>query len=232
MYLAGANHSEFEGIARELVDLAARHQLESYHGFGKCMLGICEFYRRDMAKAQGLLSDGLEQLSKSQYEPFHPLLIGALASILSSIGCARKGNTLMEAWLQRERNEKHWCRAEFLRCQGEVLHSLDESNTAAAEQKFLSAIECAREQNALSWELRAAISLEKLRRSRSIINDTDLVLRPIYKKFTEGFETADLVVARKLLSESGSDQPQAQCNSRPGVPGKRVLDRSRLDQVP
>jgi predicted ATPase len=57
----------------------------------------------------------------------------------------------------------------------------------------------AREQGALSWELRVALSLARLLRDQGRSADAVAILRPVYDRFTEGFGTADLQRAKKLL---------------------------------
>ena len=58
----------------------------------------------------------------------------------------------------------------------------------------------ARLQGALSWELRAATSLARLFRDHDRPAEAEALLRPIYDRFTEGFDTADLKRAKALLA--------------------------------
>jgi predicted ATPase len=66
---------------------------------------------------------------------------------------------------------------------------------------FARSIAGARQQNAKSLELRAAISLARLRRDQSKRNEARDLLAPVYGWFTEGFDTADLKEAKALLDE-------------------------------
>ena len=59
----------------------------------------------------------------------------------------------------------------------------------------------AREQEAKLWELRAAVSLARLRRDQGRRGEARDLLAPIYGWFTEGFETPDLKDAKALLDE-------------------------------
>jgi predicted ATPase len=76
-------------------------------------------------------------------------------------------------------------------------------SVSAAEDCFVSAIDIAREQSALFWQLRAAMSLARLRVRQDRHNDAWQVLAPVYDRFTEGFETADLRSARAMLESCG-----------------------------
>jgi predicted ATPase len=79
----------------------------------------------------------------------------------------------------------------------------------AAEVKLLRALEIAREQSALSWELRVAMRLARLWRRFRPAAEALRLLTVTYAKFTEGFETSDLVDARSLMADLESDSPSA-----------------------
>jgi predicted ATPase len=68
-----------------------------------------------------------------------------------------------------------------------------------AEDRFRQALDSARRQGALSFELRAATSLARLLHDRGRSTEGKALLRPVYDRFTEGFDTADLKVAKALL---------------------------------
>ena len=59
----------------------------------------------------------------------------------------------------------------------------------------------AREQGALFWELRVALSLARLLRGQGRSADAMGILQPVYDRFTEGFATADLEQAKNLLEQ-------------------------------
>ena len=65
------------------------------------------------------------------------------------------------------------------------------------------ALVVARQQQAKSWELRASMSLARLRRDQGKAQQARELLAPIYGWFTEGFDTRDLKEAKALLGELG-----------------------------
>jgi predicted ATPase len=89
---------------------------------------------------------------------------------------------------------------ELHRIKGELLLRAEASALAAAEC-FERAIGIARAQNALFWELRGALSLSRLRLSQNRRDEAKQILIPVYDRFTEGFDTADLKRAKELLEE-------------------------------
>ena len=101
-----------------------------------------------------------------------------------------------------------WNTPELLRVDAELLlwHAAPDA-AAAAEAKLLRALEIAREQTALSWELRTAISLAQLWPRHGRTAQALDLLNATYGKFIEGFDTSDLVRARSLLADLGSDPP-------------------------
>jgi predicted ATPase len=89
---------------------------------------------------------------------------------------------------------------ELLRIKGElVLLQGMPGVAAAAEDHFRQALDWARQQGALSWELRAATSLARLLRDQNRSSEAVALLAPIYDRVTEGFETNDLKAARALI---------------------------------
>jgi predicted ATPase len=88
----------------------------------------------------------------------------------------------------------------LLRVKGELLLLQGAEGAAAtAEDHFRQALDWARRQGALSWELRAATSLARLLRNQGHTADAKALLQPVYDRFTEAFDTADLNAARVLL---------------------------------
>jgi predicted ATPase len=85
--------------------------------------------------------------------------------------------------------------------QGEAVLRESPANFAQAESLFQRALEAARRQAALSWELRAAMSLARLWQARGDSLQAYHLLAPIQARFTEGFDTVDLVTASALLAE-------------------------------
>jgi predicted ATPase len=94
-----------------------------------------------------------------------------------------------------------WWEAEVYRLQGELLLQLPSPEVPQAEACFQQALEVARRQQAKALELRAALSLSRLRQQQEQRQVARELLAPIYGWFTEGFDTADLRDAKALLEE-------------------------------
>jgi predicted ATPase len=94
--------------------------------------------------------------------------------------------------------QKLW-EAEVNRVAGEIRLMSPERDVAKAEEYFGRALAVARQQQAKSWELRAAMSLARLWRDQGKSHQARELLAPIYGSFTEGFDTRDLKEAKILL---------------------------------
>ena len=91
--------------------------------------------------------------------------------------------------------------AELYRLKGALLLQQAVPDAAQAEACFQQALAIARQQQAKSWELRAAMSLSRLWEHQGKRAEAYELLAPIYGWFTEGFDTADLQEAQALLEE-------------------------------
>jgi class 3 adenylate cyclase/tetratricopeptide (TPR) repeat protein len=87
--------------------------------------------------------------------------------------------------------------AEILRLKGWML--MRQSRADEAEVRLRASIDWARQQQAKSWELRSSTTLAELLAERGQRDAARELLAPIYGWFTEGLDTKDLIVARKLL---------------------------------
>jgi predicted ATPase/DNA-binding winged helix-turn-helix (wHTH) protein len=94
-----------------------------------------------------------------------------------------------------------WCAPELLRAEGEALLTSSRTNAVQAEKHFHESLELARRQGALSWELRAAMSLARLWQSQGNALEAYHLLAPVQARFTEGFDTVDLLAASALLAD-------------------------------
>jgi predicted ATPase len=96
---------------------------------------------------------------------------------------------------------RHPHETELYRLKGELLLAGSEGQRAEAEASFHQALSVARQQQAKSWELRAATSLARLWQQQGKRQEAYDLLQPVYGWFTEGFDTADLQEAKALLQE-------------------------------
>jgi predicted ATPase len=100
-----------------------------------------------------------------------------------------------------EKTNERWYEPEVHRIGGEIALLTPNQDATTAEGYFQRALTVARQQQAKSWELRAAVSLARLWRSQGKVREARELLAPVYGWFTEGFNTRDLKEAKALLEE-------------------------------
>jgi predicted ATPase len=195
--LAAAEH-----YGTMLLDHSTRHALAHWRACGRSFQGVLVIQRGDVTTGMRLLRAGLDEFSEAESAVLRFIAI-LMAEALGRAGQNVEGLAVIEAAIARsERTEERWAMAELVRVKGELLLLQGAPGAAAAaEDHFRQALDWARRQGALSWELRAATSLARLLRDRDGIGEARDVLAPIYDRFTEGFGTADLQAAKQLLDE-------------------------------
>ena len=108
---------------------------------------------------------------------------------------------ISEAIVAVEKTKERWFEADINRMAGAITLKSPEPDAAKAEAYFQRALAIAREQQAKSWELRAAMSMAPLWRDQEKPQQARELLAPVYGWFTEGFETLDLKKAKASLDE-------------------------------
>jgi predicted ATPase/DNA-binding winged helix-turn-helix (wHTH) protein len=182
----------------ELIDHSELHSLTPYTAFGICSNGGLMVARGELAEAERLLRIGLQRSREVGYSLFDAFFQGELAAVLGVTGRIEEAQSEIDAALRyAEQSESLWCQAELLRIKGELLARGD---GADAEAWLLRSRDLARSQEALSWELRATMSLARLWRDRGRSKEAYAMLSAAYACFTEGFATADLRAAQDLLA--------------------------------
>jgi len=125
-----------------------------------------------------------------------------LAAVDAASGEVAKGLASMDTQLAAiERTGERWFQSEALRVRGELLRMEAGVDVSAVEAAFDRAMEVAAGQHAMTFQLRAATSLARLWRDQGKRREARDLLAPIYRWFTEGFDTADLEKAKALLED-------------------------------
>ncbi|MEH2571851.1 adenylate/guanylate cyclase domain-containing protein [Bradyrhizobium sp. AZCC 1708] len=131
-----------------------------------------------------------------------PFLLGVLADICTQAGDPTEARDLLTKALRIvDSTQERWFEAELHRLRAEALLASSPSDSAEAEASLRHALAVARDQEARSWELRAATSLARLWRDHDKRIEARDLLAPIYGSFTEGFDTRHLKEAAALLAE-------------------------------
>jgi predicted ATPase/DNA-binding winged helix-turn-helix (wHTH) protein len=190
-----------ERFTAMLLDQAASRALLLADAWGRYFKGVALIGRGDAATGLPVFRTALGVIRDVGCTLYQANVLGVLAEALAGAGQIGEGLATVEEALARcERNEERWCIAELLRIKAELALAQGAPQAAAtAEKHFLQALDWARRQETLAWELRAATGLARLWREQGRSAKALELLEPVYERFTEGFGTADLKTARALL---------------------------------
>ena len=164
---------------------------------GKLMIGWGEF-----AQGVAVLNDAFDTCRRTGWRMSYPEFKGALATGLVGLGQLDEALAAVNEGLDGAAWGEHGHDlffAELLRIKGEI--QLRRGAVTAAEDSFRAAIDIAREQEALFWELRAALCLARVRANQGRGGEARRLVAQVYDRFIEGFETPDLRAAKAFLDE-------------------------------
>jgi predicted ATPase len=189
-------------VTRELAEEAIA--LCTAHGFTFCLAmatvlhgwALTELDQQQAGIAQ--IEEGIKVWQATGAELFRPHLLALLAESYGKAGRTEEGlRALTEAMTAAQKSGKRFYAAELYRLKGMLLMKLGKS-TAEVEQCFHQAVEIARNQQARSLELRAAVGLFSHQENSESAKQ---ILRQVYHWFNEGLDTLDLQLAQTLLEK-------------------------------
>ena len=182
-----------------LLEQAADTGFRIWHVHGRCFQAMLDALSGDPAAGLPRFQEAIADLRESGFCAHLTMFLGALAEVQSAAGRAADAMRTVDGALDWcERHEERWFMAELLRVKSGIL-ALQAAGAQPAIQ-LRQALDLARGQGALAWELRCATSLARLAHARGDGAEARNLLSAVHDRFTEGFETADLRAARTMLA--------------------------------
>ena len=196
------NRAAAAAHAQELVALAEEKGAPFWKAFGMMNQGSVLALTGRASGATEMLISGIAAWQTTGATVWLPLFLPHLARAHAELGQFEEAwRRIGEAMTAAETTKEKCCEAEIHRTAGEIALMSPERDAAKAEAHFEHALAVARQQQAKSWELRAATSLARLWRDQGKRDAARDLLAPVYGWFTEGFDTLDLKEAKALLGE-------------------------------
>ena len=191
--------------ARALTALAEEKGALYWRADGMMHEGLALAFTGQASNALHLVTSGITAYRSMGSSLWMPWNLTHLARIHAELGQFDEARGCIdEATTLAATTKESWCDAEVHRIAGEIALKSPEANAAKAETYFERALAVARQQQAKSWELRAAMSMARLLRDQGKREQAHELLAPVYGWFTEGFDTRDLKEAKALLEELAS----------------------------
>ncbi len=185
-----------ERIAAEAVRLSNEYELAFYRCMGAILCGWALAQRGRVEEGSAQMRMGIEAFHSTDGVIMIPYFSTLLAQVYGHNGRPADGLRVLDSI---ECVDRYWV-AEFSRVRGELLlQQAAGENEAAAEECFAQALAKSTEQSAKSLELRAAVSISRLRLKQGRAAEGRRLLAGVFDWFSEGFDTPDLREARALL---------------------------------
>ncbi len=192
-------------LADEAIALCEAQGYAYYLAFGKVLRGWALSMQGHTGQGLGLVRRGFESWDATGATLLRPWFLSALAEshFLSGNLAAARG-LISDALQTLEGTGERFYEAELHRLQGDFMRAEPASSGTAGspgeiEACYRRALSVAQEQQAQPLALRAAVSLADLQQETGGGADGLEILSRIHQKIEEGFETPDLVAAKKLL---------------------------------
>jgi predicted ATPase len=141
-------------------------------------------------------------LRAEQYNLYVTRFIGVLADGLHKTGDFEEAILTIDSAVSLANNSgAKFYLPELLHIKARILASMCQPDRTDAMGCLEGSLAIAREQGALALELRSACTLASWLSERGQRGQARRALSSVYKRFTEGFETADLRIARQLMED-------------------------------
>ena len=200
--LKTGNWQRAEELIQRLSYIATKHSLFTYSRACVGWEGRLAVSRDDLSRGIHLLQTAKAAMHQDGYELYRPQLAVSLAE-----GLAKAGQP--DAACSAVREEIAWAKArgrvvdliDLLCVKGEILGSMSQQDASEGLACLLQALEVAQQRGLLSLELRSGIRLARLWGDRGEADRALELLEPIFSRFSEGFQTRDLMAAAKLSAK-------------------------------
>ena len=189
-----------EEYADRLVSRSESHSMAPYLAVARGFKAELAIRRGDAKGGVETLQGCLQRLHAMPYELMSTPLNLALVRGLEATGQLAEGMTLVDETIRGVEVNGDLCyMSELLRVKGNLLLSMPQARRDGAEMCFMQSVELSRRQGARAWELRAAVDMASLLAAQARTESARTLLQPVFDQFVEGFDTADLKSAARLL---------------------------------
>ena len=187
-----------------LIAYADSHSLRPNVAVGRGLKGELAILRDNAESGVEILQACLGELHVARYELLTTEFNIMLAQGLAATNRFAEGTRLIDETIERmEASGDVSYMPELLRVKGNLLLVMPGHSAGEAEMWFMRSLELSRRQGMRAWELRTAVDLAALLAQQGRRESGRTLLQPIFEQFTEGFDTADLKNAERLLATLG-----------------------------
>ena len=201
-HMVCGNYAAANAQVDELIALADERGAPYWKALGTAIRGWLFAVTGKASDAVWAITSGITSLRSTGATLYEPRHLSFLAMAYAELGQLDDAWRCIDDAIEKvERSKEKWGEAEVHRIAGEIALKSLAPDPEKAEAYFERALTIACQQQAKSWELRAAMSMARLWRDQGKREEARELLAPVYGWFSEGFDTLDLKEAKALLEE-------------------------------
>jgi predicted ATPase/DNA-binding winged helix-turn-helix (wHTH) protein len=201
VFLWSGDLQSAESYTDQLIEYAKRYSLDVYRAAGFGLKGVIAIARDELEIGIDLLRSVLETLTTQRMNILLTEFMGPLAEGLCKRGQVEEAFLIINRAIERATDRgSTFDMTELLRIKAQILAAMPQHGKDSAMNCLREALEIAKAQSALALELRSTIALVRLFAEGKQRDQALQELARVYGRFTEGFETVDLRIARQLMA--------------------------------
>jgi class 3 adenylate cyclase/tetratricopeptide (TPR) repeat protein len=209
--------SDTHAYAQKVISLCTEHAFPFWGAGGQILDGWATSHA-DPDKGVEQIRTGLDAWRKTGARLWLPVFIAIEGEAHAAAGRSDAALLAIEQAIRISGDTgERWTLAEIIRLKAQILLKSGRGEADEIEALLHESLETARLQGARSWRLRAACDLVRIQRGRRRERDALKLLRSIYREFTEGFGTPDLMDAEALLKVGPSRRPKTTTAGKPRI---------------
>ena len=226
LYQYRGEAEEVNTSATQMLQICQEHGFSAWEAAATVLKGWALAAQNCPEEGIAMIREGIDAWKETRGELLMPLFLALLGQAYQRAGQYTLALQTLDAAVRViTRTGERTYAAELARQKGELCLILAEETEAGsnentqptvaqAESYFQEALTIAQQQNAKSWELRAARSLSELWRTQNRSKDAYNLLKPIYGWFSEGLDTNDLMRTKNLLKELEASVPTSEYDGK------------------
>jgi hypothetical protein len=202
-WLAG-DQTRFTDFVARLTACADAHGLAAWGARGRCWDGLLRIRRGDGHAAIEALANAVQRHPGGECAFQRVWFLGELAHAQADAGLGDAALATIDLALQRAQSGGElWCVPELLRIRGGIL--LGQGDVAGGESALRDALDLARQQGALAFEVRSAMNLAQHWCTTLRSEEAVALLSPLVDRFDAAWDMPDLQAARQVLALANRD---------------------------
>ena len=200
--LATGADGALESAVAELVDATRRHGISTWKARARMWQAFLQLKTGKTEVYERVIEPALQEISVARFFVTLTPFLSAVSLMLGTNGRIADGLALIAPAIERAQHTGDECSlVELMRAKGELMRLMKApASVAEAERLVTEGLRLAHRRRFLTSELRCATSLGALWHSYGKGHEARDLLQGVYDRFSEGWDTADLVAARTLIA--------------------------------